>query len=374
MNMTSCIAVVLAGGEGKRLGELTRRMAKPAVEFGGKLRLIDFPLSNCANSGIHVAGVVTQYEPLMLHSYIGAGNPWSLEVTLLPPYVQKGGGDWYQGTAHAVYQNMNFIERYDPEYVLILSGDHVYKMDYAKMLEFHKQMRADVTVSVIEVPWSDASRYGIVNTDRDHAIYEFEEKPSTPKNNLASMGIYIFNWSVLRSYLHNDMNQKDSSHDFGKDILPGLLNNGKRMVAYPFQGYWKDVGTIRSLWEANMDVLDHNFTLHDADWPIYSVGCNVPPHYIAPEAIVRRSLIQDGCLIYGEVDHSVVFSNVFVGEGSSIQNAVIMPGARIGRNVTIDRAIVLTDAVIEDGAIISGRDVSDGIVLAGDQQIGYKLA
>jgi glucose-1-phosphate adenylyltransferase len=365
MTRTSCVALVLAGGEGKRLGEITSKMAKPAVEFGGKFRLIDFPLSNCTNSGMDVAGVVTQYEPLALHSYIGAANPWNLEVTLLPPYVQKDGGNWYQGTAHAVYQNRNFIDHYNPEYVLILSGDHVYKMDYSRMLEFHQRKEADVTISVIEVPWDDASRYGIANARGDGSIYEFDEKPVVPKSNLASMGIYIFNWSMLKSCLDDDMNDPRSSHDFGKDILPGLLWNGKRLYAYPFHGYWRDVGTIRSLWEANMDLLDREIDFCDTDWPIYSVSANSSPHYIAPEASIHNSCIHDGCMVYGEVNHSVCSSNVSIGEGSVIIDAVIMPGAKIGRNVRIERAIILNNATIEDGSVVG---CAEEIVLAGERR------
>ncbi len=364
------VAMLLAGGEGRRLGALTRNLAKPAVHFGGKYRIIDFTLSNCTNSGIDTVGVLTQYQPLILNSYIGIGSPWDLDrkhggVAVLPPFVEQQGGNWYKGTANAIFRNMNFIEQFEPEYVLVISGDHIYKMDYDAMLAFHKQKGADATIAVIEVKWEEASRFGIMSVDNEHRITEFSEKPKEPKSNLASMGIYIFNWKVLRRYLLEDEANPNSSNDFGKDVIPAMLGSGSSMLAYPFQGYWKDVGTIDSLWEANMDLLEDtpSLNLNDRSWRIYSVNPNQPAQYISDGAKVRRSLINEGCSILGEVERSVLFYGVRTGSGSVIRESVIMPNAVIGNHVTIYRAIIGENTVIEDGAIIG--DPNGSITLIG---------
>ena len=369
-----CVAMLLAGGQGSRLSALTKYLAKPAVPFGGKYRIIDFTLSNCVNSGIETVGVLTQYQPLVLNSYIGIGSAWDLDrnnggVTVLPPYSESSGVKWYTGTASAIYQNINYLKQYDPEYVLILSGDHIYKMDYSKMLDYHIEKDADVSISVIEVPWEEASRFGIMNTNEAMEIVEFDEKPQFPKSNLASMGIYIFKWSILKEFLEMDERNPDSSNDFGKDIIPLLLDENKKIVAYPFQGYWKDVGTIKSLWEANMDLLkgDSTLNLYDRDWRIYSVNPNQPPQYIAPNAVVEESLVNEGCMIEGEIQHSVVFQGVTVGEGSSIKDSVIMPDARIGKNVKIERAIIAPGMIIEDNAVIRPLKNSEDVILLADE-------
>ncbi|HZG75255.1 MAG TPA: glucose-1-phosphate adenylyltransferase, partial [Paenibacillus sp.] len=314
MRRKECVAMLLAGGEGRRLGALTKHLAKPAVHFGGKYRIIDFTLSNCTNSGIDTVGVLTQYQPLVLNSYIGIGSPWDLDrknggVTVLPPFMEQKGGNWYSGTANAISRNIGFIDRYDPEYVLVISGDHIYKMNYDAMLSFHKEQNAEATIAVIEVKWEEASRFGIMSVDEAHRVTEFAEKPKEPKSNLASMGIYIFNWSVLKSYLLADEADPNSSNDFGKDIIPTMLNEGVSVKAYPFEGYWKDVGTVQSLWEANMDLLDNEtqLNLFDRSWRIYSLSPYQPPQYIAKGAKVARSLLNEGCSVYGEVDHSVLF-------------------------------------------------------------------
>ncbi|TDL77573.1 glucose-1-phosphate adenylyltransferase [Rhodococcus qingshengii] len=374
MGKKKCVAMLLAGGKGSRLNSLTKDLAKPAVPFGGKYRIIDFPLSNCANSGIDTVGVLTQYQPLLLNSYIGIGSAWDLDrkdggVTVLPPYAETSEVKWYTGTASAIYQNLNYLKQYQPEYVLILSGDHIYKMNYESMLEYHIEKRADVTISLIEVPWAEASRFGIMNTNKDLRITEFEEKPAEPKNNLASMGIYIFSWNVLKEYLEMDARNSKSSHDFGKDIIPSLLEENKKLYAYPFKGYWKDVGTVKSLWEANMDLLNDecDLDLFDHDWRIYSVNPNQPPQYISPEAIVKESLINEGCTIEGEIDNSVLFQGVSVGKGSIIKESVIMPDAVIGENVKIEKAIVPSDAVIPDGTVI--RSFDDEIILVTEEML-----
>ncbi len=367
-----CVAMLLAGGKGSRLSSLTKNLAKPAVPFGGKYRIIDFTLSNCANSGIETVGVLTQYQPLVLHSYIGIGSAWDLDrndggVTVLPPYSESSGVKWYKGTASAIFQNLNYLKQYDPEYVLILSGDHIYKMDYDKMLDYHMEKDADVSISVITVPWDEASRFGIMNTNENMDIIEFDEKPQVPKSNLASMGIYIFKWSVLKEFLEMDARNPESTNDFGKDVIPLLLEENKKVVAYPFEGYWKDVGTVKSLWEANMDLLSEESTLnmYDRNWRIYSVNPNQPPQYIAPSATIEESLLNEGCVVEGEVKHSVLFQGVLVGEGSVITDSVIMPDAVIGKNVTIDRAIVAPGMVIEDNAIIRPlKNVEDVILVA----------
>jgi len=359
------VAMILAGGQGSRLGVLTKNIAKPAVPFGGKYRIIDFPLSNCSNSGIHTVGVLTQYKPLELNAHIGIGNPWDLDrrdggVSILPPYQKEKGGNWYKGTANAIYQNIEFVDSYDPEYVLVLSGDHIYKMDYSKMLDFHKEKDAEATIAVIEVPKAEASRFGIMNTRDDLSIYEFEEKPRKPKGTLASMGIYIFNWKTLKKYLKEDESDKFSSNDFGKNIIPKIINEGDKIVAYPYEGYWKDVGTVDSLWEANMDLLreDNNLCLHDEEWRIYSVNPSSPAQYIGPSAEIKNSLVDEGCSIEGQINNSVIFQGVHVGKNSIIIDSVIMPNVKIGDNVVINKAIVGSDAIIRrESRVGSGEDI-----------------
>ncbi|MFB6363402.1 glucose-1-phosphate adenylyltransferase [Paenibacillus elgii] len=377
MRKKECVAMLLAGGEGRRLGVLTSKLAKPAVHFGGKYRIIDFTLSNCTNSGIDTVGVLTQYQPLVLNTYIGIGSPWDLDrksggVTVLPPYMEQSGGDWYKGTANAIYRNISFIEQYDPEYVLVISGDHIYKMDYDRMLDFHKSKAADCTIAVIEVKWEEASRFGLMSTDDEDRITEFAEKPKEPKSNLASMGIYIFNWQALKEYLIKDEANPESSKDFGKDVIPLMLSDDRPLFAYPFEGYWKDVGTIQSLWEANMDLLEDEpeFNLNDREWRIYSVNPCQPGQYVAPTAQVRRSLINEGCCVFGEVDHSVLFYGVEVGEGSVIRDSVIMPNVTIGSNVSIHKAIIGEGTVVEDGCVIGQPDGDGGgdIVLIGSNE------
>ena len=355
----TCVAMLLAGGQGSRLGVLTKKVAKPAVPYGGKYRIIDFPLSNCTNSGIDTVGVLTQYMPLELNSYIGSGAPWDLDLSnggvfVLPPYQTGKTGDWYSGTANAIYQNMAFIEQYNPDYVLILSGDHIYKMDYNAMLKYHIRKGADATIAVRPVPWEEASRFGIMNTDADDNIIEFEEKPKNPKSNKASMGIYIFTWEKLRAYLTADEADETSSNDFGKNIIPSMLGDKQVMVAYNFDGYWKDVGTIESLWEANMDLLDTPMPidLHDKKWRIYAKNPGLAPHFIAKGADVQDSLITEGCSILGKVHHSVLSAGVVVEEGACVQDAVIMPGAVIKRGAVVRRAIISENAVIGAGTLV----------------------
>ncbi|MBS4215266.1 glucose-1-phosphate adenylyltransferase [Neobacillus rhizophilus] len=374
MEKKRCVAMLLAGGKGSRLNALTKDLAKPAVPFGGKYRIIDFTLSNCANSGIDTVGVLTQYQPLLLNSYIGIGSAWDLDsknggVTVLPPYSESSEVKWYTGTASAIYQNLNYLKQYQPDYVLILSGDHIYKMNYESMLEYHIEKRADVTISLIEVPWAEASRFGIMNTNDELRILEFEEKPSEPKNNLASMGIYIFSWNILKEYLEMDARNPDSSHDFGKDVIPRLLEENKKLYAYPFKGYWKDVGTVKSLWEANMDLLEEDceLDLFDHDWRIYSVNPNRPPQYISPDARVMESLINEGCTIEGKIDKSVLFHGVTVGKDSTVKESVIMPDATIGSNCFIEKAIVPCDVKIPDGTVI--RSFDDEIILVTEEML-----
>jgi glucose-1-phosphate adenylyltransferase len=376
MGKKKCVAMLLAGGKGSRLSSLTQNLAKPAVPFGGKYRIIDFTLSNCTNSGIETVGVLTQYQPLVLHSYIGIGSAWDLDrrgggVTVLPPYSESSGVKWYKGTASAIYENLNYLKQHEPEYVLILSGDHIYKMDYSEMLDYHIEKNSDVTISVIEVPWEEASRFGILNTNEQLEVLEFDEKPAQPKNNLASMGIYIFKWSLLKEYLEMDARNPDSSHDFGKDIIPLLLEEKKKLFAYPFQGYWKDVGTVKSLWEANMDLLSEESTLNlfEHSWRIYSVNPNQPPQYVSPAAHVVESLINEGCIVEGNVDHSVLFQGVRVGENSLIKRSVVMPETKIGANVYIENAIVAGNIHIPDGTIIRMNDDSDEVILVTQELI-----
>ncbi len=365
----TCVAMLLAGGQGSRLGILTKDVAKPAVPYGGKYRIIDFPLSNCTNSGIDTVGVLTQYQPLELNAYIGSGAPWDLDISnggvfVLPPYQKSKSSEWYRGTANAIYQNMSFIEQYHPDYVLILSGDHIYKMDYNEMLKFHIRHGADATIAVREVPWEEAPRFGIMNTDAEDRIIEFEEKPKNPKSNKASMGVYIFTWEKLRQYLIDDEANKKSSNDFGKNIIPSMLNDKQVLVAYGFAGYWKDVGTIESLWEANMDLLQTPMPidLHDKKWRIYARNTGFVPHYIAKGASVKDSLITEGCEIYGNVTHSVIFSGVIIEEGADVRDSVIMPGSVIHRGAVVRRSIVAEDAVIGPGAVVGEESGNIAVV------------
>ena len=358
----TCVAMLLAGGQGSRLGILTKNVAKPAVPFGGKYRIIDFPLSNCTNSGIDTVGVLTQYQPLELNAYIGNGAPWDLDINnggvfVLPPYQKVKNTEWYKGTANAIYQNMAFIEQYNPDYVLILSGDHIYKMDYNAMLDFHIRHGADATIAVRDVPWEEASRFGIMNTDSEDRIIEFEEKPKNPKSNKASMGVYIFTWEKLRQYLTADEDNKKSSNDFGKNIIPAMLDDKQVLVAYSFNGYWKDVGTIESLWEANMDLLSTPMPidLHDKKWRIFARNPGMTPHYIAAGATVKDTLITEGCEVYGKVNHSILFAGVKIEEGAAVEYSVIMPGSVIKRGAVVRRSIVAENAVIGAGAIV-GED------------------
>ncbi len=357
-----CVAMLLAGGQGSRLYALTRRVAKPAVPYGGKYRIIDFPLSNCVNSGIETVGVLTQYQPLELNDYIGSGQPWDLDrmdagVHILPPYQRNKRADWYKGTANAIYQNMRFIERYQPEYVLVLSGDHIYKMDYSRMLQAHKDKGADCTIAVLDVPRQEASRFGILNTNPDGSIYEFDEKPAVPKSTLASMGIYVFTWDKLRQYLIADEQNAASHNDFGKDVLPAMLAAGERMFAYQFDGYWKDVGTIESLWEANLDLLNPKIPLDLADptWKIYSRTPAMPPQYIAKSAVVQNSMITEGCTVSGRVECSVIFAGVTVEEGAVIENSILMPGTVVHRGAQVRYAILAEGVDIGEGAAVGER-------------------
>lgn len=369
------VAMVLAGGQGSRLGVLTKKLAKPAVPFGGKYRIIDFPLSNCVNSGIEAVGILTQYQPLVLNEYIGNGQPWDLDgmhsgANCLSPYEALGRADWYSGTANAIYQNISYIDRYNPDYVLILSGDHIYKMDYNEMLEFHKENDASCTIASIDVPKEEASRFGILNTNEDGSIYEFDEKPKHPKSTNASMGIYIFSWDKLRKYLIDDANDPDSSNDFGKNVLPAMLNAGEKMFAYPFEGYWKDVGTIDSLWEANMDLLDPNVALDLNN--IYSRNPMMPPHYIADGVSIQNSLIADGCNVNGDLEFSILFAGVTIGKGATINSSIIMPGAVIEDGAKVEFAIVAENSIIGKNAVV-GANPSDvenrddwGVTVIGD--------
>lgn len=361
-----CVAMILAGGQGSRLGALTKKVAKPAVPFGGKYRIIDFPLSNCVHSGIDTVGVLTQYQPLELNTYIGNGAPWDLDrnnagVYVLPPYQSAKAGEWYKGTANAIYQNIGFLEDFNPDNVLILSGDHIYKMHYGKMLETHKESGAAITIAVMPVPWEEASRFGIMNVNENGEIVEFEEKPKNPKSNLASMGIYIFNYEILKRYLNDDERDPDSDNDFGKNVIPKMLENNEKMMSYTFEGYWKDVGTIQSLWEANMDLIDNppKFDLVDRHWTIYSRNLAHAPHYIGKGAEVKASTVTEGCSICGKINHSVIFSGVSVGEGSVINDSVIMPGVVIGKNVKIEKTVIGTGAVIGDNAVIGAEEKED---------------
>ena len=357
------IAMILAGGQGSRLGVFTKRIAKPAVSFGGKYRIIDFVLSNCSNSGIDTVGVLTQYRPLILNSHIGTGRHWDLDringgVHILQPYMNEKEGNWYRGTAHAIHQNMDFIDSYNPEYVLILSGDHIYKMDYSKMLDHHKKVGSKATIGVIEVPWDEASRFGIMNTNEDSSIYEFEEKPANPKSNLASMGVYIFDWKMLKGYFEEVDNNGANYDDFGKNLIPKMLEDQIPMFAYPFKGYWRDVGTIESLWEANMDIIKSNdeIDLNSSKWKIYTNTMSMPPQYIGKDSDIQKSLVADGCKVLGKIENSVLSHGVSVGSDSIIKDSVIMPNVKIGKNVIIEKAMIGEGAIIEDNTIIKEQD------------------
>ena len=352
-----CLAMLLAGGQGSRLGILTKNIAKPAVPYGGKYRIIDFPLSNCINSGIETVGVLTQYQPLELNDYIGNGAAWDLDrsyggVHILSPYQQIKGTEWYKGTANAIYQNINFIDRYNPEYVAVLSGDHIYKMDYNKMLKFHKEKDAACTIAMLEVPWEEASRFGLMFVSEDGSITDFEEKPKNPRSNKASMGVYIFTWKTLRQYLIDDEAKEGSGNDFGHDVIPAMHSAGEKMFAYQFDGYWKDVGTIDSLWEANLDLLNPkvDLDLSDNSWKIYSKTASAPPHFISDTAKVENSMISEGCVIDGAVDYSVLFSNVTVEEGATVRYSIVMPGTTVKKGAVVEYAIIAENAVIEGGA------------------------
>ncbi|NLE69650.1 MAG: glucose-1-phosphate adenylyltransferase [Clostridiales bacterium] len=384
----TCVAMLLAGGQGSRLGILTRHVAKPAVPYGGKYRIIDFPLSNCTNSGIDTVGVLTQYKPMELNSYIGSGAPWDLDksdggVFVLPPYSKGEEGEWYKGTANAIYQNLAFIEQFNPKYVLILSGDHIYKCDYAEMLAYHIKKEAALTVAVRPVPWEDASRFGLMNTDSEGRITEFEEKPKHPKSNNASMGVYVFTWDKLRQYLSEDERDPKSQNDFGKNIIPTMLAKGEHLVAWSFGGYWKDVGTIESLWDANMDLLLDSppINLHDRKWRIYARNVGEPPHFASPGGVIKNSLVTEGCEIYGKVVHSVLSADVKVAPEAQVIDAVIMPHAQIGRGAIVRRAIVAEGAVIGENARIGEEEgdiavvgsktvVAPGHVLKAGEQLG----
>ncbi len=370
MKQNDMLAMILAGGRGSRLHDLTNKVAKPAVSYGGKYRIVDFPLSNCANSGIDIVGVLTQYESILLNSYVAAGGRWGLDakdsgVFVLPPREKADSNlDVYRGTADAISQNIDFIDAYEPEYVLILSGDHIYKMDYSDMLSEHLKNHADATIAVIEVPMKEASRFGIMNTNESGRIIEFEEKPPVPKSNLASMGIYIFTWKLLRQMLVEDMAKEDSNHDFGKDIIPTLLNNDGKLFAYKFKGYWKDVGTIDSLWEANMDLLDHNneLDLGDSSWKIYTEDITTLPQYIGANADIKRSYITQGCVIDGEVKNSVLFTSAKVGTGAKVHDTVLMPNAIVEEGAVVTRALIADGVKIGKGAVVGSAD-SDHIEL-----------
>ena len=366
-----CVAMLLAGGQGSRLYALTQKVAKPAIPYGGKNRFIDFPLSNCINSGIDTVGVLTQYQPMVLNEYIGNGQPWDLDkmhggVHVLPPYQTAAGASWYEGTANAIYQNMAFIERYDPEYVIVLGGDHIYKMDYSKMLDYHIANNADSTIAVIDVPRSEASRFGIMTCDEEGRIVDFTEKPKEPKSTLASMGIYVFSWEKLRKYLIENENANTGSKDFGKDIIPAMLANDERLFAYEFEGYWKDVGTLDSLWEANMDLLSKNneldlkdllspsvpLNLYDPNWKVYSRHNNMPPQYIGKNAHVENSMITEGSVVDGTVDFSIISSGVTIEEGASVKYSIVMPGTTIKKNAVVEYAIIGENCVVESDAMI----------------------
>ena len=365
MKSKEMIAMILAGGQGSRLKTLTHNVAKPAVAFGGKYKIVDFVLSNCANSNIDTIGILTQYKPWALNEHIGVGKPWDLDVndggvSILPPYMGESGGDWYKGTADAIYQNLYFMEKYNPKYVLILSGDHIYKMDYAKMLKYHISKKSDATIAVINVPVKEASRFGIMNADEDFRICEFEEKPENPKSTLASMGIYIFSYPLLKQYLIEDAKQKKSAHDFGKNIIPSMLEDNKKLFAYPFDSYWRDIGTVESIWEANMDLLnpDNELKIFEKDWKIYTKSSTLAPQYIAPKAEVDNCIVSEGSVILGKIKNSVVYPGVYVAENASVKNSVIMNNVKIMDEAVVDKAIVGANSTINGSNIIgNGIDI-----------------
>lgn len=364
---TECIAMLLAGGQGSRLGVLTNNIAKPAVPYGGKYRIIDFTLSNCVNSGIYTVGILTQYQPLELNNYIGNGQPWDLDrsqggVHILSPYQQIKGTEWYKGTANAIYQNINFIERYSPKYVAVLSGDHIYKMNYAKMLQYHKEKDAACTIAMLEVPWEEASRFGLMFTGDDGTITDFEEKPKNPRSNKASMGVYMFTWEKLRQYLIDDEADESSSNDFGKDVIPAMHNAGERMYAYPFSGYWKDVGTIDSLWEANLDLLNPkaNIDLSDSSWKIYGRSPASPPQYVSKDAALQNSIVAQGCEIEGSIEYSVLFSDVVVEKGAVVDYSIVMPGSTVKKGAVVQYAIVAENTVIGENSVVGESPQSIG--------------
>lgn len=384
-----CVAMLLAGGQGSRLYVLTTNVAKPAVPFGGKYRIIDFPLSNCSNSDIDTVGVLTQYQPHELNAYIGSGQPWDLDrldggVHVLPPYQKDKGGQWYKGTANAIYQNIKFVDLYDPEYVLILSGDHIYKMDYAIMLDRHKATKSDCTIAVLEVSVEEASRFGIMNVNPDDTIYEFEEKPKKPKSTLASMGIYIFTWEKLRKYLIEDENDPKSHNDFGGNIIPNMLANNEKMMVYRFSGYWKDVGTINSLWESNMDMLaGSTFNLFDPSWRIYGRNPTAPPHYTGEKSVISHSLVTEGCEVCGEVYNSVLFNDVIIAETAIVRYSILMPGAVVERGAVVEYAILAENSVVKAGAVVGAQPeavedpekwgiavVAAGVTIGGGKVVG----
>ena len=378
MRRKECVAMLLAGGQGSRLLALTKRNAKPAVAFGGKYRIIDFSLSNCINSNIDTVGVLTQYKPTILNSYLGNGEAWDLDssdggVHVLPPYSTESGGNWYNGTADAIYHNIDFIDNYDPQYVVILSGDHLYKMNYNLMLDYHKEKNADLTVSVIQVPWEEASRFGVMSVDDDGCITKFAEKPKHPESNLASMGLYIFTWSILRRALLEDHEEPGSEHDFGKNLIPKLLAEGKKLCAYTFDGYWQDVGTIDSYYSSQMALLEENpeFNIFEENMRIFSNANISPPHYVGKDAVVERSMVCNGCMVLGTVKHSILSSDVLVDEGAVVEDSILLPGAQVQAGARVFQAIVGENAVIETGACFCGGNENEKIALIGDS-LHYK--
>lgn len=375
MQQKECVAMLLAGGQGSRLGALTKKIAKPAVAFGGKYRIIDFSLSNCTNSDITTVGVLTQYKPLVLNSYIGTGAAWDLDdayggVFILPPYATESGGQWYRGTADAIFRNLDFIDSYNPEYVLIISGDHLYKMDYSLMLDYHKESNADLTISVMEVPMEDACRFGILTADETGKINKFTEKPKNPDSNLASMGIYIFSWPVLKEALLRDGDMTDSDHDFGKNIIPMLLGEGKNLYAYTFSGYWQDVGTIESYYNTNMDLLnpDSEFNIFEEDMKIFSNSNIYPPHYVGSNAVVEDCLVCNGSQIFGKAQHSILSFGIYIEEDAQVIDSILLPGAVIKKGAKVERAIIGENTVVEEG-VVFGNCSSDEIAVVGDNQI-----
>jgi glucose-1-phosphate adenylyltransferase len=370
MPNNECVTLVLAGGRGSRLSSLTKNLAKPAIPFGGRYRIIDFTLSNCHNSRLNTVGILTQYQPFTLHCHVEDSIVPELAsstggVFILPPFIKDDGGEWYKGTANAVYQNIEFIDRYDPQHILVLSGDHIYKMDYRLILKYHQLKQAEATISVINVPWNEASRFGIMNVDPDLRVKDFEEKPKTPRSNLASMGIYVFSWPLLKKYLIADERNGKSNHDFGKDIIPRMMQDGRAMFAYPFKGYWMDVGTVESFWQANMDLLGDTplLDLHDPQWSIYTVDPVRPPHCLNDAPLIRQALIGDGCFVSGSVDHSVLFHGVSIAPGAIVKDSVIMPNAVIGANAKVFGAIIGSGANINENCQIGSVDAGKVTVI-----------